>query len=371
MLAKLFLALALTSAATAALPQGGISAEGAQHMQAGVDAHKQGHFDVAAEEFRKATQTDPNFPQAYLDLGQVLLETRAYDQAVAALNRALELDPESAPAHLQLGFAFLAQGYADQAIPHLQKAKSVGALGIAFIAVGRYQEAIANLSAALAQRPGDPDVLYYLARASGLLSKQSSDQLMATHADSARAHQSMGENYYVLRQMPQAEKELDSAIKQRPDLPGLHLELGLVYAGSSQWPKAEEAFRAEATLQPGNAEAAYRLGTALLQEGKHHELASNSNAPTSSNPICPKLSTLSAKPPPLKASPAKPSPKNPGPASSPSKKTPPSQPKPTLAWPPSTANKANPPKPNKKPKPSKNSKAPSLSPAWNDRIFVK
>ncbi len=271
MLAKLFLALALTSAAPAALPQGGISAEGAQHMQAGVDAHKQGHFDVAAEEFRKATQTDPNFPQAYLDLGQVLLETRAYDQAVAALNRALELDPESAPAHLQLGFAFLAQGYADQAIPHLQKAKSVGALGIAFIAVGRYQEAIANLSAALAQRPGDPDVLYYLARASGLLSKQSSDQLMATHADSARAHQSMGENYYVLRQMPQAEKELDSAIKQRPDLPGLHLELGLVYAGSSQWPKAEEAFRAEATLQPGNAEAAYRLGTALLQEGKHHE----------------------------------------------------------------------------------------------------
>jgi tetratricopeptide (TPR) repeat protein len=271
MLAKLFLALALTSAAPAALPQGGISAEGAQHMQAGVDAHKQGHFDVAAEEFRKATQTDPNFPQAYLDLGQVLLETRAYDQAVAALNRALELDPESAPAHLQLGFAFLAQGYADQAIPHLQKAKSVGALGIAFIAVGRYQEAIANLSAALAQRPGDPDVLYYLARASGLLSKQSSDQLMATHADSARAHQSMGENYYVLRQMPQAEKELDSAIKQRPDLPGLHLELGLVYAGSSQWPRAEEAFRAEATLQPGNAEAAYRLGTALLQEGKHHE----------------------------------------------------------------------------------------------------
>ena len=45
----------------------------------------------------------------------------------------------------------------------------------------------------------------------------------------------------------------------------------MVYAGSSQWPKAEDAFRAEATLQPGNAEAAYRLGTALLQEGKHHE----------------------------------------------------------------------------------------------------
>jgi len=44
-----------------------------------------------------------------------------------------------------------------------------------------------------------------------------------------------------------------------------------VYAGSSQWAKAEEEFRAETKLQPGNAEANYRLGTALLQQGKARE----------------------------------------------------------------------------------------------------
>jgi tetratricopeptide (TPR) repeat protein len=251
--------------------QGGISSEGAQHMQAGVDAHKQGYFDVAIEEFRKATQSDPNFPEAFLDLGQVYLETRDYAKAAAALNHALELDPELIPAHLQLGYTLLAEGYAEQAIPHLQRANSVGALGIAFISTGHYQEAIANLSAALAQRPGDPDILYYLARASGLLSKQTADQLLSAHPESARAHQSMGENYYVLRQMPQAEKELEAALKDRPDLPGLHLELGLVYAGAAQWPKAEDAFRTETKLQPGSAEAAYRLGSALLQQGKHKE----------------------------------------------------------------------------------------------------
>jgi tetratricopeptide (TPR) repeat protein len=67
--------------------------------------------------------------------------------------------------------------------------------------------------------------------------------------------------------MPQAEKEYLEALRLRPDLPGLHLELGQVYANSAQWPKAEAEFRAEAKLQPGNAEAAYRLGTALLQQG--------------------------------------------------------------------------------------------------------
>ena len=248
-----------------------VSPEGAQHMQAGVDAHKQGHFDVAISEFRKATESDPDLVDAFLDLGEVYLETRDYSAATTALNRAVELSPDLEAAHLQLGYALLAQGYAEQAVPHLARARAVEALGIALIETGHYQEAVANLSAALAKRPDDPDLLYYLGRAGGLLSKQSIDLLVAAHPDSARAHQSMGENYFVLRQMPQAEKEFAAALQQRPDLPGLHLELGLVYAGAAQWSKAEESFRAEAKLQPGSAEAAYRLGTALLQQGKDRE----------------------------------------------------------------------------------------------------
>jgi tetratricopeptide (TPR) repeat protein len=138
------------------------------------------------------------------------------------------------------------------------------------VETGQLPEALTNLKAALATRPNDPDLLYYFGRASGLLSKQSMDTLLAAYPDSARAHQALAENYFVLRQMPQAEKEYREALRLRPDVPGVHLGLGLVYVGSSQWPKAEEEFRAEAKLRPGNAEAAYRLGEALLQQGKVH-----------------------------------------------------------------------------------------------------
>jgi len=248
-----------------------VSPEGAQHMQAGVDAHKQGQFDVAIKEFRKATESDPNLAEAFLDLGEVCLETRDYPAAVAALKRALELSPELDAAHLQLGYALLAQGYAEEAIPHLERVNAQEALGIAQIDTGQYQDAVTNLSAALVKRPGDPDLLYYLGRASGLLSKRAIDTLLGAYPDSARAHQAMGENYFVLRQMPQAEKEIGEALRQRPEIPGLHLELGLVYAGAARWDKAEEEFRVEAKMQPGNAEAAYRLGAALLQQGKAHE----------------------------------------------------------------------------------------------------
>jgi tetratricopeptide (TPR) repeat protein len=173
-----------------------------------------------------------------------------------------------------LGYALLAQGYAAEAIPHLQRVDDKTGLGIAQIQTGQLPEAVANLQAALAARPNDPDLLYYLGRAGGLLSKQSIDTLLAAYPDSPRAHQALAENYFVLRQMPEAEKEYREALRLRPDAPEIHLELGEVYAGAFQWPKAEEEFRTQAKLQPGNAEAAYRLGTALLEQGKAHEARS-------------------------------------------------------------------------------------------------
>jgi len=248
-----------------------VSSEAAQHMQAGVDAHRQGHYDTAIAEFHKAAESDPNLTEAFLNLGEEYMQTHDYGSAIAPLKRALELRPDLDAAHLQLGYALLSQGFAGEAIPHLERVHALEALGIAQIETGQYQEAIGNLNAALIKHPDAPDLLYYLGRASGLLSKRAIDTLIAAYPDSARTHQAMAENYFVLRQMAQAETEFREALRQRPDIPGLHLELGLVYAGAAQSDKAEQEFRAEVKLQPGSAEANYRLGSALLQQGKLHE----------------------------------------------------------------------------------------------------
>jgi len=247
------------------------SPEAQQHVQAGMQADKQGHFDIAIKEFRKATELDPDLTEAFVGLGQASMENRDFAGAIAPLKHALELNPDLQVAHQFLGYALLAQGFAAEAIPHLERAGAQDALAIAELDAGQLPAAVTILQQALAKRPNDQDLLYYLGRASGLLSKQSIDTLLAAYPDSARAHQALAENYFVLRQMPQAEKEFQEALRQRPDIPGLHLELGMVYAGASQWTKAEEEFRAEAKLQPGNAEAAYRLGSALLQQGKPKE----------------------------------------------------------------------------------------------------
>jgi len=248
-----------------------MSPEAAQRWEAGRRAESEKHFDVAASEYRKVTQLEPKFAAGFVSLGQTLMEQRDYAAAVAPLKHALELDSTLAPAHQLLGYALLAQGYGAEAIPHLDRVHEQGALGIAQLETGQLAESITNLQAALQKRPNDPDLLYYLGRASGLLSKQSIDTLLAAYPQSARAYQALAENYFVLRQMPDAEKQYQQALQLQPDTPNLHLELGQVYAMTSRWPQAEEQFRAEVKLQPGNAEAAYRLGDALLQQGKSRE----------------------------------------------------------------------------------------------------
>jgi tetratricopeptide (TPR) repeat protein len=242
-------------------------------LQAGVDAETHNQIDQAIVDFRKAADLAPSTGTVFLRLGNAYMKKRDYGSAISSSKRAVELDPDSIPAHQLLGFALLSEGYASEAIPHLQMAHEFGTLGIAQLQVGQPAEAVGNLKIALEKTPDDPDLLYYLSRAGAALSSEARDRLISSFGQSARAHQVLGQNDYAMKMLPEAVTEYRQAIDLRPDLPGLHLELGEIYSASSEWAKAEEQFRAETKLQRGNAEAAYRLGSVLSQEGKTKEAA--------------------------------------------------------------------------------------------------
>jgi len=245
-----------------------VSPELAQHAQAGLEARDQHRWSDAINEFRKVTELAPDLAAGFVNLGAAYVESKDYRSAIAPLKRALELNPRLPGAEQMLGYALLAQGSAAEAIPHLERANAQEALGIAQLRTGKFSDAVKNLEAALAKHPNDPDLLYYLGRAAGLLSKSAFDTLESAYPDSARAHQALGDSYAALRQVPQAEKEYGDALRIRPDTPGIHLSLGQLYATAAQWPQAETEFAAEAKLQPEDAETVYRLGNALLQQGK-------------------------------------------------------------------------------------------------------
>lgn len=248
-----------------------VSPEVVQHVRAGIDAQKGGHMADAISEFKKVTELAPTLPAAFVNLGAAYMQDHDYAAAIAPLKKSLELKPDLVGAQQMLGYALLNEGYPAEAIPYLESAHVQDALGIAQVRVGKFTEAITNLTAALNTHPNDPELLYYLGRAAGLLSKEANDTLQEKFPDSARAHQALAENYAVLRQIPEAEKDYREALRVQPETRGVHLALGQLYAKASDWPKAEDEFRAEAKLQPGDAESAYWLGNSLLEEGKLKE----------------------------------------------------------------------------------------------------
>src|SRR5580658_2579872 len=233
-------------------------------LQSGIEAENRNDIDLALVEFRKAAESDPSSSEVLLRLGDAYMKKHDAAEAIPPLKRAAELSPNSVPIQQLLGYALLAQGYAAEAIPHLEIARDPGALGIAQLENDEPAKALANLQSALESDPNNPDLLFYLSRAATALGSQSSDKLLSAFPNSARAHQTRGQGYYQRKMIPEAVKEYEQAIALGPDVPGLHLELGEIYAGRANWTQAAEQFRAETTLQPGSAEAAFRLGDALL-----------------------------------------------------------------------------------------------------------
>jgi superkiller protein 3 len=82
----------------------------------GLALFNQSKFDEAIEGFRNALRIDPDFPLAHANLGLVLLNKELVDEAIEELARAVSLNPEIAEAYYNLGIAYNKKGLVDETI---------------------------------------------------------------------------------------------------------------------------------------------------------------------------------------------------------------------------------------------------------------
>lgn len=81
-----------------------------------------GRIAIAEKAFRRASELNPNFPDAHSNLGNILKDQGKLDEAVACYARALELNPGFAGAHNNLGNALRNQGRLDEAVASFTRA---------------------------------------------------------------------------------------------------------------------------------------------------------------------------------------------------------------------------------------------------------
>ncbi len=203
--------------------------------------------------------------QAYRQKGDI-------QNAIAQLREALALEPALRDAHGLLGELLLAQGFAREALPHLEAAGDPYLEGLALLQLQRLPEAVGKLLVADARRPDDPEVMFHLAEACGALMQRAYTRILRAHPDSPRALELQARNFLAQGRGDQAEAMFRQALNVKPDLPGIHMELGkILQEQRGDLNGAEAEFRAEARLRPGSSEAAWRLGSVLLKKGEPRE----------------------------------------------------------------------------------------------------
>ena len=118
---------------------------------------------------QKALELDPGLAEAHARLADLYQQTFRWSDAEAEYKRALELKPNDATTHLAFAYWMVAHGRMEEAIAWCRRARELDPLGTTSYGLGsilfysrRYDEAVDELRSALAVRPDDGVVLWYL-----------------------------------------------------------------------------------------------------------------------------------------------------------------------------------------------------------------
>jgi tetratricopeptide (TPR) repeat protein len=241
-----------------------VDPEARRHIQAGLEAKKAGRLDEAAKELRRVVEIEPNLWAAQSSLGEVYYLQHDYAKAVPVFKRSLELNPEQTGVRGMLGVTLLALGYAAEAIPHLEKAQVSDALGVAYMATGRFRDAVAQLD----KQKNDPEVLFQLGQALEQWSKETLNRVLIEYPDSVRARQLRAELLAAVGRSDAAEREYRELIRTNPPVSGIHFALGELMSAAGDIERAVEEYGLELTSSPGNAPALAKRGAAMLKLGR-------------------------------------------------------------------------------------------------------
>jgi tetratricopeptide (TPR) repeat protein len=213
---------------------------------------KAGDVQSAAAAYYQAAQIEAS-EKNLLSLGNLLIKSSNYAEAIKFLDYGLAQYPRSAQLKVALGIAKYSQG--------------------------SYSEAVKTLCDAVDLEPGDERPYLFLGEMAGVTAEMTGEivkrmaQFVKYHPKNAMAYY-----YYAINLRWQQENRtngderiealLKTAVKLDPKLSQAHFELGTYYADRQEYAAAIQAFRTAVAINPGFEKAHYRLARAYQQTGQ-------------------------------------------------------------------------------------------------------
>jgi Tfp pilus assembly protein PilF len=214
-----------------------------------------GDLKEAAGQYRKAQETDPGSSLIYLNLASVSLREGNPDLAIEELKQSVKLNPEAVEPHALLALIYTAQNNPD-------------------LASGEYVLALENASKL---EPGNIDIYKGLGGAylqqKKLKQAEGIFKLVSNIApEDAETHLYLGDIYYNLKDYSSVEKELNAALKLKPDYAEALNFLGYFYLEQDKnIDQAGIMIRRALALDKGNGAYLDSLGWFYYKKGKFKE----------------------------------------------------------------------------------------------------
>lgn len=118
---SIFLGTGLNQAAQA------YSTEGTMYYNEGLDQYSSGEYSKAIQSFKNATAKDPDFVDAYYNLGALFEYLKSYHSAIAAFSKINQLDPKDTETVLKLSELYFKVGNYERALFYVTKVKDTDA----------------------------------------------------------------------------------------------------------------------------------------------------------------------------------------------------------------------------------------------------
>jgi len=203
-------------------------------------------YERALPFFVEAVRRNPNFSEAFFQIGYCLGKLGHYSDALGPYLEAIRVKPDDFDTYNNLCVAYGMVRRYDEAMKACGEAirikedlsEAYNNLGWVYHKVGRYPEAIESCKQAIRLKP-----------------------------DLAVAHFNLGNNYMALKKFEEAIESFKQAIRIKFDYAEGHSNLGAAYNQVGRYEDAIESYKQAIRIKPGLGEAHLNLGMIYLRTG--------------------------------------------------------------------------------------------------------
>lgn len=241
-------------------------------------------FKEAEAPYRQALRIKPDYAEAYNNLGVILNEIKRFPEARAAYRKALRLKPDYPEAHNNLGVVLnTMQAFEEAEVAFRQAiilrpdyADPFKNLGILLSGRKRYEEALTTYQQMLRLQPDHVQVINNMGVILNTMHRHEEAeaafrQALCLDPGFAETYNNLGNVLSPLNRPEEAEAAYRYAMVLKPDYVQALNNMGIFLGNMKRYTEAEALYREAVAMVPDYDDAQFNLGLLLLSLGQFEE----------------------------------------------------------------------------------------------------